>query len=333
MNQVSEKERKAYEVVRQGVGGLFLSFERCLKMTGKDRLAYLHGLVTNDVKGLKVGEGCYAACLIPEGRMVSDLRIYVLEDALLLFFKQSARERLMTHLDHYLFAEDVQMSLLQDETLSLLGPRSRSFLSEISGQTVMDRPECHQEITVAEIRLRGFRHSHTGQEGYDLLVPSDVADTVKQFVSEKGKTFGFEWITEETFHRFRIEAGIPFFGIDMTESTIPIEAGLEKSAVSYTKGCYTGQEVIAKIKYIGHVNRYLIGLKGREDVFQPGSKVLFQGQEVGSVTSATFSFLLNCPIALGTVKREFKKPGSVVEVVAGTNRVPAELHDLPFGVP
>ena len=333
MNQVSEKEKKAYEAVRKGVGASLLPFERCLKMTGKDRLAYLHGLVTNDVKSLKVGEGCYAACLIPEGRMVSDLRIYVLEDALLLFFKQFARERLMAHLDHYLFAEDVVMNLLTDVTLSILGPHSRSFLSELSGHVVTDRPEGHQEMSLAGVRLRVFCHSHTGQAGYDLLIPTDAVGTIKQYFLEKGRAFGLEWIAEETFHRFRIEAGIPFFGIDMTEATIPIEAGLEKTAISYTKGCYTGQEVIAKIKYIGHVNRYLIGLKGRGGAFQSESKIFSQGQEVGTVKSTTFSLFLNGPIALGYIKREFKGSGSPVDVFAGTDKLSAEIQDLPFVPP
>ena len=323
-------EQHAYEAVRKGVGAMILPFERCLKMTGADRVEFLHGLVTNDVKALKEGEGCYAACLIPEGRMVSDLRIYALSEALLLLFKESARERLLAHLDHYLFAEEVQFNLLVDPILSLQGPLSSPFLSELSGETLSNRPESHQEIRLAGVMVRAFCHSHTGEEDYDLLIPQKELESVQEFLSAKGKKIGFRWIDEETFHRLRIEAGIPFFGLDMTEATIPVEAGLEQGAISYTKGCYTGQEVIAKVKYIGHVNRYLVGFRGSNKPFASGCQVLYDGKEAGTLTSATFSFHLGCQVALGYIKREFRNPGAEVEIVVGTDRLAAQIQTLPF---
>ena len=237
-----------------------------LRVTGDDRVDFLHGQCTNDVKRLAVGESCYAAFLDAKGKMRGEGHIIRRIDAFLLELNPG----LTSSLEKFIITEDV--------TIEDVTARMGEWL--IIGEQTANLPA--EAIT--------FEHPL----GLGVISEEPIAETIDR----------------ETLEILRIEAAIPRWGMDMDESTIPNETGLEKRAISYDKGCYIGQETIARIKTYGHVNRRLVqlgcaggGLPAR------GERVLGESREVGRVTSSAFSSRLGKPLALGYVRREFAVAG------------------------
>lgn len=289
-------------VVRRGDRGV-------LAVRGPDRLTWLQGLLTNDVESLPVGGICDAAYLTPQGRMITDMRVVNESDRTLLDVPASLAESLVARLDALLFSEDAQIAdaSAQIAIVDLHGPGAPAIASG--------------EGTV--------RDDAFDLPGYSAFVPvADVAAFVAR-VREKGAVE----TTLETLDVVRIEAGRPAFLIDMDEHTIPLEAGLEHRAISFTKGCYVGQEVIVRVMHRGggRVAKKLVGLRIAGGELPKAGAAAFAGErEIGRITSAVRSPALETNLALAFLHRDFVEPGTVVEVATPAARITAEVSTLPF---
>jgi aminomethyltransferase len=280
-----------YWILRRNIGWLDFSARSRLLIKGGDRKRFLHGQVTNDVNRLGVGQGCYAAIVTAKGKIESDVNIYCLQDALLLDFEAGLTEKIAARFEKYVIADDVQ---IEDAA-------QRLAMFTIQGAEVSP-PTYAGGYT--------FENPRGTRTGFDVFAP------VGQNIDLPGRR-----CSGEALEIVRIESGIPRFGIDMDETNLAPEAGIEARAISYTKGCYIGQEVISRIRTYGQVARALRGLRC-EALPATGDKLFLQGKEVGYVTSAIHSPVLNANIALGYVRREHN--------AIGTKLDGAEIVQLPF---
>lgn len=322
-----------HNAVRTGVGLIDLSHRGVLRITGPDRVTFLHNLVTNDIRSLSPGMGCYATILNPKGRIVADMRVYVLRDSLLLDTEPELPEKLYTTLDRYLIADDVVLENVTERVGSLgtYGPHSSTFVRTLFG---IELPEEEHHFILRDFgggTLLIARNEMTGEVGYDLFAPMEVLVGLWETLCEKGRSMGIRPVGLHALNTLRIETGIPRYGVDMDEEIIALEARLEQRAISFTKGCYIGQEVVARATYRGHVNRLLSGLQVEgETVPSRGDKVFDDDREVGYITSAILSPTFNRPIALAYLRREVGDPGSRLSITVEGTAIPAEVVALPF---
>ncbi|HET6962771.1 MAG TPA: aminomethyltransferase family protein [Terriglobia bacterium] len=323
-----------YWALQESAAFIDLSFSGIFELKGDDRTRFLHGMVTNDIKSLIPGGGCHAAFLSPQGRMTADLHVFCAEDSLILTTEPAVREKFGPALRKYIIGD---RSLLIDRSeelavLSLQGPKSTEFLASLLSHPLPQKlPYDHSESVLAGVKVRICRVERTRAGGYDLIVERQNLGLVWHLILEKGNNEGVQPVGFESFNAHRIEAGIPWYGLDIEENTLPIEAGLEKDAISFNKGCYIGQESVARITYRGHVNRKLAGLSlsGSQPVSK-GDKISKDGQEVGWVTSSAYSPNLKIAIALGYLRREVLEPGTTVFIESGDGGVHAKVTVLPF---
>ena len=297
-----------------------------IQLTGKDRLSYLQGVLTNDVAALPAGSGCYAALLTPQGRMISDMRVHELGDATILDVPGEFADRVATQLDSFVFSEDVVVATVTDSLshVGIVGPASARALGISPLRSFENR-----SIVVGDTQVTAVGNDEFGVPAIDLFMPARMMSSLVTTLLNAGLT----QVGDEVLEALRIEAGVPRFGVDMNQETIPLEAGIEDRAISLTKGCYVGQEVIIRVLHRGHgrVARRLVGFtlptSGR--VPSRGEPVRSGEREIGSITSSTWSPALGFPIALGYVHRDFVAAGTSVEVGAQ----PATVTALPFTVP
>lgn len=322
-----------YQAVRRQVGILDLSFRGKLRLAGPDRVRFLQGMVTNDVKALKDGEGCYAALLTPQGKLLADLVIYALPEAFLMDVDVRRRGILRDTLSRYLVTDEAEIQDVSEAYGFLLvqGPRATALLAEVLGEPLPREEYRHIERSLEGLFVRLIRRTwDTGEDGYGLVIPWDGTVRSWEILWARGQAFGLRPVGMAALETLRVEAGVPRYGIDMDEDTLALEV-LSEKAISYTKGCYIGQESVARITHRGHVNRKLVGLKlGGGDVPQPGGKLFAGEKEIGWITSAVSSPSLRCPIALGYVRRGYTDPGTRLVVEGGSGSVEAEVVPLPF---
>jgi folate-binding protein YgfZ len=283
-----------------------------LALTGSEAKAFLHGQVTNDIEALEPGRGCYAAFLTHKGKMLGDLRVLDVGDELLIDTERVALQELFNMIRRYKLGRDVELHkrTLETALLSLVGPDAR----RIAGAEDLVEEHANRRAEIGGVPV--------------LLAATDVG--VDVFVPAEGKeavigALGVPAVDEEAAEVVRIERGRPRYGVDLDDSVIPQEAGLNERAVSFTKGCYVGQETVARLHYRGKPNRHLRGLRlsapaARGDVLRLGEK------EVGRLGSVAVS-PVHGPIALALVRRE-AAPGDTLAV--GDGGVTAEVVDLPF---
>ncbi len=329
-----------YRAVGEGAGLIDRSERGRIVATGADRQSYLHAMLTNDVLSLRPGNGCYAAYLTPQGRMVADMRVLELGDLTLLDVEPAARGVVLEKLEQMIFSEDVRLA---DATADLAevgvyGTRAAEVLDHVlpegsdrPGKGVLDGLTEYQSVrarfqegTVVIAADREF-----GVPGFTAYLDTGRGAALRAAIGDAGAL----GVQGETLDVFRIEAGRPRFGVDMDETTIPLEAGIEGRAISFTKGCYPGQEVIVRVVHRGHgrVARRLVGMVVTGDTAPGhGDRVLVAGRDVGVVTSAALSPALHAPIALGYVQRDFVAPGTQVAVAHGDEQLAAKIVDTPF---
>jgi len=326
-----------HAALRESAGVIDLSFRSRICLTGADRVRFLHGQVTNDVKKLRTGDGCYAAITTAKGKMESDLNVFALADELLLDFEPGLTGKIFARLEKFIVADDVQIvdAVPYYGLLSVQGPkaedvvRSLNLFSEIPAKPLASLKI--SDATLGEIYLAN--NPRLGTSGFDLFVPDNSLGAVADKLIAAAKAVGGRAIGWIAFETARIEAGIPRFGADMDETNIPLECGIESRAVSYNKGCYIGQEIINRIHSVGHVNRELRGLHLADDLKvlpARGDKLFFNGKEIGHVTSAVRSPVLNQNIALGYVRRESSQIGSELTLRTAAGESPAKIVELPF---
>ena len=305
-----------YRALTEGAAFIdFLNRGR-LCLTGADRQTFINGQVTNNVKDLRAGQGCYSALANAKGKMTCDLNVFVLADEILLDFEAGLSGKVSERLEKFIIADDVQIvdASTAYGLLCALGPKSIEKCESLGWQV----PRNPYEI-VSQNEVYVARTLRLGVPGVDIYYPLNN--------DEIGKRLSVDFVSMEAFETVRIEQGIPRFGVDMDENTLAPEA-LGENAISYAKGCYIGQEVIARIRTYGHVAKALRGLRFDASASVPKAvdKVFHEGKEVGWITSAVFSPKLERPIALGYVRKECNQIGARVVV----NDAGAEIVPLPF---
>lgn len=307
-----------YRAVREGAGLLDVSDRGKLSVEGPDAAAYLQGLVTNDVEVLEDGTGCYAVLLNVKGRMIADMRILRDRERFLLDLERAPLESVLKAANMYRIGYRVEIDD-RTETLALLaliGPRAH----EISGAPGPLREHDFARVTIAGVDCLAVAADH-GAPGIDLIFPVQGRDRVRERLVEAGAAP----VSVACAECLRVEAGIPRYGFELDEATFPQEAGVHERAVSYTKGCYVGQEPVARMFHRGHPNRLLRGLR-LSAVVERGSELVAEGKAVGMLTSVTESPVLG-PIGLAIVRREVEPGGELA--LAGTGQT-AEVTELPF---
>ncbi|HYB41583.1 MAG TPA: aminomethyltransferase family protein [Candidatus Methylomirabilis sp.] len=320
-----------YRAVRERAGAIDRSFVGKVAVTGRDRQAFLQGMLSNEIKSLAPGQGTSAAFLDAHGKVMAILDVYVLEDRLLLELPPGSTDKTLQLLDKFLISEKAEFEAA-DESFAVIaveGPQSAPALSSLSGRSLDLAPFHHAEVSIAGAPVRVIRRSETGGPGFQCWTAAVHAPALWSALVGVGATP----VGTRALNVLRVEAGIPWYGIDVDESVILPETRLE-GLVSYHKGCYIGQEVVARVKYRGHVNRALSGLvlQGSR-VPDPGAAVIAEGRPVGRITSAVSSVALGCPIALGYVRREFFAPGTAVAVEDARGALEAHVAELPFVTP
>lgn len=321
-----------YQAVREQVGLLDSSFRVQVRMTGEDRVSFLQGIVSNDIKALRPGEGCAATLLTEQGRLVADLRVYALESALLLDVDTRIKDKAMETLSRFIIADDVELEDMSEQqvTLALQGPLATHVLTAARVSLVLSKAFQHGEATIGGALVHIVRADDTGSDGYELLVPRGHADQVWETLLRMGEPFGIQPVGWTALNLLRVEAGIPWYGVDMDESRIVLEVGLEH-AISFKKGCYLGQEVVERASSRGHVNRKLSGLLVQGETMPvSGDKLFHDAQEVGWVTSAIVSPRCGRPIALAYVRREHLAVGTQLRIDRQGTPMIAEVTTLPF---
>jgi len=326
--------KEEYEALRQAVGLLDCSQSGVIEVRGDDRTRFLHGMLTNDIKKLQPGNGCYAGFLTPQGRLLGDMRVYCLEDSLLLTVEPSLRGKISLSLGKYIIGNRPELTDRSEDLsiLSLQGRQPSRLLEQLSPNF---QPFAqffdHQERDVLGMKVLVCQVPRLLNEGYDLIVPANRLVDLWKSLLETGKGMGLFPVGFRALNLRRVEAGIPWYEFDMDEKTLPLEAGLEKNAISLTKGCYIGQESVARITYRGQVQRKLAGLIIAGDTLATkGDKVFKEEQEVGWVTTSVLSIALHHPIALGYLRREVLEPGTALWIEHSDTALSATVATLPF---
>jgi glycine cleavage system T protein len=321
-----------YAAVRSAVGFIDLAHRGLLQLTGADRVSFLQGMVSNDVKALKPGAGQYATVLNQQGKVLGDTRILCSENSLYLDLWEVIKDKIAGHLNRYLVADEVEIGDRTDEydIISLQGPQAEACLGRLVGQAELPgRMAEHRMVNIDDAQVCIVRASSTGEPGFDFIIPRSHFKNIAQQLTEAGKQFSGAWVGEEAHNILRVEAGIPRYGVDFTDDNLLLEVGLDQ-AVSFTKGCYLGQEVVERIRSRGHVNKKLVGLtfEGQESANR--GDVLFADKPVGTITSAVHSPALGKPIALGYVHKDYWIPDTPLNVNHNGVSLNAKVTTLPF---
>jgi len=320
-----------YEAARRGAARIDRSTRGRIVVSGPDRASYLQGLFTNDIAALQPGSGCYAAYLTPQGRMITDVWVYELGDAILLEVGKAQKNTLLSRLDQFIFAEDVQLGDVSEtfDGVAIVGPQAADHVARLSNvpreRLLALPPHGNLRAAFSQEAIVVLRVVDTGVPGFEVLIDTSHRAAIRHALDAAGVIEADDAVAE----MLRIEAGIPRFGQDMDEETIPLEAGLESTAISTTKGCYVGQEVIIRVLHRGHgrIARKLAGLRFEGSAAPPaGAPVTVDDREAGVVTSATVSRALNAPIALAMLHRDFQTAGTKLQACGSA----AVVTPLPF---
>lgn len=319
--------------VRSAAGFFDLSHHGAVEITGAERASFLHGLTSNDVKGITPDRGVYAMFLNPQAKILADAYIVALEHAhWLLLHSASLAAKVLRLLDQYHFGEDVAFTDRAGTwtQLALQGPRAQTILDTLGAPVGALGELEHIVWTVADQPVRVIRCSLTGERGYLLIADAAYGAPLWQRLIAAGQAHGLRPAGYEALDVLRLEAGIPWYGRDMDETTLAPETGLD-AALSDTKGCYVGQEIVARVASQGQVQRRLMGLRIASAVVpQPGDGVLCDGREAGVITSAAFSPTLKEPIALAYLHRSAQTAGLAVEIQAPHGALRGRVVNLPF---
>jgi folate-binding protein YgfZ len=329
-----------YQQVHEGAGLINVSQRGKIELTGPDASSFLHNLTTNDIRNLGAGAGCEIFLTNAKGKVVAFGWLYHLRaenqpPTFWLDVDPAATEAAVQHINKYLISEQVEIidqTKNEVDQFYLIGPKAGEILGKASGQKLTEWRElqCGFIQWPSSVLNQVHFHRRFGVDCFEIICFRVESTKICELLTRAGAGM----VSPETLEMLRVEAGVPAYGIDMDENTLAPEVGRTGKAISYGKGCYLGQETIVRIRDLGHVNRTLKGLKIEgKSVMPHGSKIFRDGKEVGEVTSSVISPLLDVAIAMAYLHRSCQKPGTRVEVVVGTGRVPAEVASLPFFEP
>lgn len=323
------------ESVRNNAGIIDLSHRGKLKLSGKEHLNLLQGMLSNDVIKLKTSKGIYATSLTPKGKLMADMKVHKLSGEVILDIEPHITEEFYKYLLKYRlsYRADIENVTQELNLFHVCGPDADSVIKQSFGPASKPVNEFDSVVPKGDESALMIKINRTGEAGYDIYVDKSKGAGVWSDMINGPLTGGLTPFGLEAMEILRIEAGIPVLGKDMDENTIPIEAGLWK-ALDFEKGCYIGQEVIARIKWRGRVNRHLSGFKvdGLTEVPEPGSEVFMDDKKVGRLTSCVYSPTLNEVIAIGYIRREFNEGSLKVNIVNLSDgaHIKAVTCSLPF---
>jgi folate-binding protein YgfZ len=320
-----------YEGLLSGRGFVELTDWTCIALTGADRQSFLHNFCTNDVKRLSSGENCEAFFTNVKGKIIGHGLITCRKNELVVIGEPGQATKLIEHLDRYILREDVQ---LQDNTgsrahLLMCGAPSAFagfFLPHLDYADATKAPsgdlrDFPAQLLDVAVYLTNW---YAANERFFLLIETNTADLQKL---EQKLVCGGLLACNDAFEMVRIEAGIPLFGFDFDDRNLPQEVGRDETAISFTKGCYLGQETVARIDALGHVNQQLVGMKfSGERIPDRGTELTHAGKTTGHVTSSAFSPKLQAPLALAMLHRERCGAGNRLDSPSG----PCEVISLPL---
>jgi folate-binding protein YgfZ len=292
---------------------------------GRDRVQYLHNVTSNDIKGLAEGRGTLALLLNPQGRILAELEIYALPEKLLVRSHASHREQTLATLTKYIIGSKVEIDDATERmgSFAIEGPQAADAAWQACSVDLEGMPH----MAIREISFEGnscwvLRRSHFGEFGAEFIAPREYLAALWRKVLAAVRKLGGAPIGMTALNALRLEAGVPWFPADFNDAMIPHEAALETTHISFNKGCYTGQEIVERVRSRGHVNRKRVALKfSSSEAPAPGTKLRAGGAEVGFVTSSAYSPANGSAIGFGYVRREQFASGSVIEYDGGTAEV------------
>jgi folate-binding protein YgfZ len=314
-----------WRAAREGVALFDTNWHGIFVFRGPDRVRYLNAIVSNDVKALSEDQGTLALLLNPQGRILFELEIYARRDELLVLTHASARELAAATLDKYIIMDDVEMEEATERlgSIAIEGPRAGSVISQLIGLSL----DGFADLTGQDVEIDGVpcflaRRSHFGFPGAQMLAPWEHLEALWRTAHAAAQAEHGALTGMKALNALRLEAGVPWFPLDFNDTVIPQEAALENTHLSFTKGCYTGQEIVERVRSRGHVNRRRVRLAfstGRPPA--SGTKLRARDAEAGYVTSAAFSPAAGTAIGMGYLRREYASPGTVVEFDGGAATV------------
>jgi tRNA-modifying protein YgfZ len=319
-----------YLFATESVALIDKNYRAFLTFAGPDRVRYLNAILTNNVRDLKPGEADASLLLSPQGHILAEIETYALAGQLLAVSYAMIREPLIAVLDKYIIMDDVTLTddTSQFGTLAIEGPKSQDLVRALCGLELASLPPLgHVEAQVGTIPCRVVRRSPGGVPGAEIVAERAQLLPLWNLLLQEVRAAGGGPMGYSALNALRLEQGIPWYGYDFDERHIPHEAGLQQSHISYTKGCYTGQEIVERVRSRGHVNRVRVGLRlFAKEPPAAGTQLFSDGKEAGYVTRAAFSPALDSTLGMGYLRYENSVTGTKLEC----DGQPAEVIALPI---
>jgi folate-binding protein YgfZ len=317
-----------YRAARESVALFDTNWHAVITLGAKDRVRYLNAIATNNIQSLADGRGTLALLLNPQGHILAELEVYKQPDKLVTLSHASVRERTFATLDKFIIMDDVDLEDLTDQvgSIAIEGPRTTAIVQQACGVALDQLPEMSiQDVKIERINCHFLKRSHFGQPGAEFIARRDRLPSLWSKLLAGVRAHEGEPIGMLALSTLRLEADMPWFPQDFNDTVIPHEAALEDTHISFTKGCYTGQEIVERVRSRGHVNRRrtMLRFSPPEAIPLPGAKLRAGDAEAGYVTSAAFSPANATAIGMGYVRREHGAPGSILEFDGGTAIVEA----------
>jgi folate-binding protein YgfZ len=327
-----------YRFARTSVALIDKSYRAYFSFTGPDRVRYLNAILTNNIKDLLNDRGVVSLLLNPQGHILAEIETYAQPDRLLCVSYAMIRERLLAWLDKYIIMDDVTMSdqTQRHATLGLEGPRATEVAQAVAGVDLAQleelasanvevrsaRPPNAAHTAVAAIPCCIVKRSPGAIPGAEFTVERQHLELLWSILSQATHSHGGGPVGFTALNALRLELGAPWFGYDFGEKQIPHEAGLQDSHISYSKGCYTGQEIVERVRSRGHANRKRVVVQfSGVSAPAPGAALTAAGKEVGHITRVAFSPALNATIGMAYARREHSAAGSDLQCANGAARV------------
>ena len=304
-----------------------------LQVSGPGRAKFLHNLITQDVNHLKPGEGREAFVTSPQGKILGYISILVFDDRIMVRTEPESASLILPHLQKYGVFDEVTIEDVSPRSFEyhIAGPHTGQVLRRAGGEPPAPGDLGHHLSLLGGVGVRVVREHLVGLDGLTLIADADQADAVSEAIFKAGATFGLTTLDDDAFEALRIEWGTPAAGRDVTPDNLPQEVARDDRAINFVKGCYLGQETVARIDALGHVNKLLRGLKiPGNQAPAPGTTMASDGKVVGTITTAAVLPGLARIVALGYVRTAHSAPGTLVTVATSGGLVEAVVCELPM---
>jgi folate-binding protein YgfZ len=318
------KVRDEFRELLSGCGVYDLSSRVQISLTGSDRVRWLNGMVTNNIRDLAVGRGVYAFLLNPQGRILGDLYAYNRGDSITVETDQAQSEKLVATFDHYIIMDDVEVSKLSEMTaIGIAGPKARQTLHAAGLEVTHLEPLQYVQMTWRNIPVNVARGDNASVEGYEVWLASDTVTALRDALIKAGG----KPVSADAMELLRVASGIPRYGQDIRERDLPQETEQQR-ALNFSKGCYVGQEIVERIRSRGAVHRMFTGFEVQGELPALGAKIQSEGKDVAEITSTASLPVAGGErrVALGYIRREIGTPGKQLQL--GSTQL--TVATLPF---